>query len=351
MVIRRLLPVLALLAGCTTSHETVGDTGPGGSDAGHHTLADTGDDAASSPNPDGGSMPHDLPDGAIVMPPPGAVTCGAATCAAGQACCLLTLACFDPADTSACAIPSSTTDPDACASNGDCAAGELCEVNDIFSGGQVAGPACGGTVGHCVMQRPVSDCGGFGDGVCGCDGRTYPDPCAASRAGVRVSWYFPCGVDATASSIYECDAEHAFCPMGRHCDVGAGRCLPDVPTVACGIDAQCPAGYSCCGTIGLCMLTSCPECCFTPPPGASFPCVHDADCDAFSVAAGHGGGGPGEYYCGVGTGCGTPGGCMRFEGPCGGALAPVCGCDGVSYSNECWARMARTRIAHDGMCP
>ncbi|NOY94744.1 MAG: hypothetical protein GXP55_26500 [Deltaproteobacteria bacterium] len=34
----------------------------------------------------------------------------------------------------------------------------------------------------------------------------------------------------------------------------------------------------------------------------------------------------------------------------GGALAPVCGCDGVTYTNTCWAQAVRTRVAHDGMC-
>lgn len=288
-------------------------------------------------------------DAATVMPPPGVVTCGARTCADGEACCTLTLQCFDPSDASACAVPAGTTDPGACASNADCGAGELCEVNDIFSSGQVAGPACGGTVGHCVMQRAPSECGGFGDGVCGCDGRTYPDPCAASRAGVRVSWYFPCGHGSSPGHItYMCDADHTDCPLASHCDLGTDRCVTDVPIVACGIDAQCPTGYSCCGIVGLCMRTSCPECCAVPPAGTSFPCVQDSDCDPVAAAISPG---PSDYYCGIGTGCGTPGGCTRWQGPCGGALMPVCGCDGVSYSNVCWAQMAHVRVAHDGECP
>jgi hypothetical protein len=38
-------------------------------------------------------------------------------------------------------------------------------------------------------------------------------------------------------------------------------------------------------------------------------------------------------------------------GSCGGELIPVCGCDGTSYTNTCWAAEAGQRIAHDGNCP
>lgn len=348
-LLRAGLVLVVLATGCSSAHLMEDDAGLA-ADVGSPPAADGSVDAAAAPRPDASAAPDAgvvLPDTGVVMPPPGVTTCGGASCADGEACCVLTLTCFDPSVPGTCMVPPDASDPAACASNADCAAGEICAVSDPAVSRQDAGPACGGTLGHCVLESPSTDCGGSGEGVCGCDGRTYPDRCAASRAGVRVSWNFPCGVSRPPADGDLCDSG-AACPSGQHCDERVGLCAPDVPVVACGIDAQCPSGYACCGVVGLCMPSSCPECCFAPPAGSSFPCLSDADCDLLSYVRGSE---RGTFFCGIGEGCGTPGGCMRWDQTCGGELAPVCGCDGVSYANECWAGMAHTRVAHEGECP
>lgn len=295
---------------------------------------------------DGGRHPRDSSfprvDGATVEPPPGVVICGAAACADGEECCLRTLSCFDPSDASACTVLPEETDPDACASNSDCGLGELCEAYDIFSD-EPRSAACGGLVGRCVMQRGTEVCGGFGDGVCGCDGRTYTDPCAASRSGVRVSWLVPCGSSTTGVVGPECDAEHPFCMLRYHCDFALGRCMEDRPVIACGIDAQCPSDSFCCEYVGACMPADRQEACFAPPMGTWFPCLTNEDCEIRGTDP------VGSWYC-AGSGCGTPGGCTYRERDCGGEVVPVCGCDGMTYTNSCWASTTAIRVAYEGEC-
>jgi hypothetical protein len=333
-----ILTALLLVTSCTSSH-ALDDASAEGADGGG-TRADTG------PGVDGGGLRSDsgvLPtgDGGILEPPPGFEVCGTSICGTGEICCTATGACFDPADPTACTVPPEESAPGACASNRDCAAGELCEFENIFEEHEDAPPTCVGGIGRCVMQRSPDKCGGFGDGVCGCDGRTYRDPCAASRVGVRVIRMVPCGTPVMAPGHYDCDAEHLICPEHATCDVAAGQCVFSGLVNACGIDEQCPDGQSCCGITGLCVESDCPDCCRVPPPGTYLPCRDAADCeDVF---------GSSSVYCG-GPGCDAPGGCMFRMGGCGGVLAAVCGCDGVSYSNACWASADGIRIAHDGMC-
>jgi hypothetical protein len=341
-----ILGVASALSACSSSHGTGRDAATSGRDAGMPSILDASTGDAGPLAVDGGMTPP-RHDGSIPEPPADVTVCGGATCAAGEECCLATLECFDPADPSACALPSGTTDPDACVSNADCGPDELCEHRDIFAPAGEPAAACGGLVGHCVMVRGPELCGGFGDGVCGCDGRTYADPCAASRAGVRVSWLVPCGESRSYTTRVDCDAEHPFCGEGWHCDLEAGQCAEDRPLIACGIDEQCPEGWSCCGFVGACMPTDCPECCFVPPPGTRYPCRVNDDCAVLSEDAADR---VDDWLC-DGDGCGTPGGCRRRERSCGGELEPVCGCDGTSYANACWASAAGTRVAHAGECP
>jgi hypothetical protein len=103
----------------------------------------------------------------------------------------------------------------------------------------------------------------------------------------------------------------------------------------------------CCARTSICIDADCDECCAEPPPGTLLGCGDDEDCTVLGARSM----GSSDYYC-FGSGCDeTGGGCVHpNRDRCTGELAAVCGCDGISYTNLCWAQVARTRIAHDGAC-
>ena len=76
-----------------------------------------------------------------------------------------------------------------------------------------------------------------------------------------------------------------------------------------------------------------------PPPPASQgePCGANDDCET-------------SLYC-AGTGCGTPGTCETRGFACATIYDPVCGCNGVTYSNRCAARTTGERMKSAGPCP
>lgn len=271
----------------------------GSSDVGPDVDLDVGFDAGSDSGPDAG---------------PPVVRCGEMVCADGESCCYTTGDCFDPAtDPGACVNVGSAE----CSSNTDCADGEYCIGVDSGCLGE----------GRCITPGTCSE---EASDVCGCDGRTYSSLCAAGRAGVRVSSvgvFGACGVPDFPGPPIICESDED-CELGAVCDLVFERCVYGPPFVPCGVDEQCPEGAECCHFTGSCFDTSCPDCCRQPPPGTSYPCNEDRDCLQFSHS----------HFCASNT-CGEPelGGCRGIPTSCGGEFEPVCGCDGVMYTNACWA--------------
>lgn len=66
------------------------------------------------------------------------------------------------------------------------------------------------------------------------------------------------------------------------------------------------------------------------------PCEGDTFCDY-----------PTDAFCGAGDQLGT---CRAAPGICTGEVAPVCGCDQVTYGNACQAAAARVSVSHVGAC-
>jgi hypothetical protein len=93
----------------------------------------------------------------------------------------------------------------------------------------------------------------------------------------------------------------------------------------------------CCALTGLCVPATDPALCTLPPPGTTLPCRTNEQC-------------PDGTYCAA-THCGAVGGCTGTSVMCDGTLAPVCGCNGTSYTNPCWAQRAGTNVDHAGSCP
>lgn len=96
-----------------------------------------------------------------------------------------------------------------------------------------------------------------------------------------------------------------------------------------------------------------PPVCPPPPPGCMYvggdlcSCgmlVCESECEGSMCAA--------TEYCDYSTpfACGGPGTCVARPEICIGLFAPVCGCDGATYSNSCVAAAAGTDYASDGEC-
>ncbi|MFO0708275.1 MAG: Kazal-type serine protease inhibitor domain-containing protein [Sandaracinus sp.] len=232
----------------------------------------------------------------------------------------------------------------------------------------VAGSACGGGEGAGDSGPRAADTGNGADAP-GLD---------APGLGLDAPGLDAPGLDA--SCMIECAAPPFGChydpPPAGECSCGTLVCEDAgtepgadawLPPGACRVNADCDAGQFCagtgCDTDGVCepMPATCGEI-FAPVCGcdgntydnacsasaagvrvasegmcgSSGGCMSNADCNP-------------AQYC-AGTGCDTPGTCVVRPDICRDIYSPVCGCDGATYSNDCYAAGAGVRVGSVGEC-
>lgn len=173
--------------------------------------------------------------------------------------------------------------------------------------------------------------------VCGCDGKTYGNACMAAAAGVSKLHAGPCKSGCVSDE--QC-SKGEFCDTP--CDQDSGSCTPMISAV------QCPRIYKpVCGCNGKTYGNDCLR------VSAQVGLAHEGACKTIC-------GGIQGIPCPKGQACifatdtcewsDNQGQCMNIPQVCPTIWAPVCGCDGKTYGNQCEALAASMSIAHEGPC-
>ncbi len=227
-----------------------------------------------------------------------------------------------------------------------CAGGEFCNFPVEAS--------CGAADQTGTCEALPEACTFEFDPVCGCDGLTYGNACGANAAGVSVASRGECDAPPTGGDCggllgLSC-GQGEFCNFPIEAICGAadqtGICQP-IPEVCtdefnpvCGCDGQ-TYGNACAASAAGTSVSSLGEC-EQPPAGNAcggllgLSCAEGQFCDF-----------PLDAICGAADATGV---CEVIPQACTREFNPVCGCDGVTYSNGCIARSEGVSVASLGEC-
>lgn len=213
--------------------------------------------------------------------------------------------------------------PPVCRSDEDCDRGESCQlevcINTCLDNDPVCIDSC---IGVCVPD--VCICPAVYDPVCGVDGVTYGNACEARCAGVEIAHEGECRDECQDNG--DCPDDLVCFPPSKTCQP---RCVVDclVCDPVCGEDGV----TYCCGE--------------TDAHCNGVEVAHPGSCECEPVLC--------DLFCEFGFKLG-PDGCPICECNepciCTEEYDPVCGVDGVTYSNACFARCAGVEVAHEGEC-
>jgi hypothetical protein len=221
------------------------------------------------------------------------------------------------------------------AGGGTCATGEFCRPT-------VTGNCATGAEGTCTPMPEL--CPAVLDPVCGCDGITYDNACAAAAAGIAFAHDGECDADqqACGGAAGSCiDAEFCKRPVGACASDAAGVCQPDPVSCSATVDPVC-------GCNGVTYSNACVADALGVTVASEGACEAPVACDGSTGVTCL----TGEFCQHADGACGTEntGTCEDTPLLCDPTSDPVCGCDGITYPNACFANGAGINVSHTGPC-